>query len=137
MAMGSFIRLIAIVTSGIVLLGFAFFAVDQLDEGSKTQQNAVDDGLNPGGSAVAPIAPNAAQESARERDHGKVREVVDDANDILVGPMASLVDSHNAWVEHGIPALLALLIYGLGLGFLANLFPRQRTHGGDWRTAQP
>ena len=40
--MGSFVRLVAILTSGIVLLGFAFFAVDEMDRGSKTQQNLLD-----------------------------------------------------------------------------------------------
>ena len=40
--MGSFVRLVAILTSGIVLLGFAFFAVDEMDRGSKTQQNLWD-----------------------------------------------------------------------------------------------
>jgi hypothetical protein len=134
--MGTVIRLIAIVTAGIVLLGFAFFVVDQLNQGSKTQQNAVDSGLNPGGGTVAPIAPSAAQEAARQARHGKVREVVDDANDVLLGPIASLIKSDNAWVDHGVPALLGLLIYGFGLGFVANLFPKQRSHGGDWRTAQ-
>jgi hypothetical protein len=27
------------------------------------------------------------------------------------------------------------LIYGFGLGLLANMLPKQRQHGGDWRTA--
>ncbi len=30
---------------------------------------------------------------------------------------------------HGLPALMALLLYGVGLGFLANLLPRERHHG--------
>ena len=79
--------------------------------------------------------PSADQEAARERTHGKVRETIDDANDVLLRPFVDLVDSKSAWVNHGIPALLALLIYGFGLGLLANLLPKERTHGGDWRTA--
>ena len=39
--MGSVIRLAAILTSIVVLLGFAFFAVDEMDKGSKTQQSAL------------------------------------------------------------------------------------------------
>ena len=54
---------------------------------------------------------------------------------MLLRPFVDLVDSDSAWVNHGMPALLALLIYGVGLGFLANMLPKQRPHGSDWRTA--
>ena len=64
-----------------------------------------------------------------------MREAIDDANDVLLTPLVDVVDSDNVWVNHGIPALLALLIYGVGLGFLANMLPKQRTHGSDWRAA--
>jgi hypothetical protein len=65
--MGSFVRLVAIVTSVIVLLGFAFFATDELDRGSQNQQNKLDREVT--GSLVdpAPIAPTADQEAERER----------------------------------------------------------------------
>ena len=32
-------------------------------------------------------------------------------------------------------AVLALLLYGLGLGMLANMLPKEREHGDDWRVA--
>jgi hypothetical protein len=38
----------------------------------------------------------------------------------LTSPFASVVVSDDAWVEHGIPLVLALLVYGAGLGFLAR-----------------
>ena len=57
-------------------------------------------------------------------------------NDVLLAPFADLIDSDSAWVMHGLPALLALLLYGVGLGFLANLLPRERHHGKDWRGAE-
>jgi hypothetical protein len=137
MTMGSVIRLLAIVTSGIVLLGFVLFAVDQIDQGSRTQQHALDDAL--GGSDVSrdTVAPTPEEEKAREREHGSVRELVDDANDVLLAPFADLVDSDNPWVAHGVPALLGLLLYGVGLGLLANMLPKHRAHGRDWRAAQP
>ena len=133
--MGSLIRLLAIVTSGIVLLGFVLFAVDEISHGSKTQQRALDREL--GTSTVTdPVAPTPQQERVREAQHGAVREAIDDANDVLLRPFADLIDSSNAWVEHGIPTLLALLVYGLGLGLLANMLPKTRSSGGDWRTAR-
>ena len=133
--MGSAIRLVAIVTSLIVLLGFAFFAVDELNRGSQNQQNALDNELRGDGDDPAPVAPSPAEETQRERANSGVRELVDDANDVLLAPFSSLVDSNNSWVNHGVPTLLALLLYGLGLGLLANMLPKHREHGADWRTA--
>jgi hypothetical protein len=130
--MGSLIRFVAIALSVIVVLGFAAFAIDETDKGSKTQQAKLADELN---SPVVPVAPDGRQEASREARHGPVREAIDDANDVLLRPFVDLVDSDSAWVNHGIPALLALLLYGLGLGMLANMLPKQRHHSGDWRTA--
>jgi hypothetical protein len=133
--MGSLVRLLAIVCSGLVLLGFAFFATDELDRGSKTQQGKLDRELSGEVGDPAPIAPTPVQEAARERVNGKFREGVDDINDVLLGPFTKLVDSNDRWVSHGVPALLALLLYGLGLGTLANMLPKHRERTADWRTA--
>lgn len=135
--MGSLIRLAAILTSILVMLGFAFFTADELDKGSKQQQQALAMELN---TAVAPdvvdIAPTPEIEEAREAQNSTAREAIDDANDVLLGPFVGLVDSDSAWVNHGVPAGLALLIFGLGLGFVSNLLPKTRAHGEDWRTAR-
>jgi hypothetical protein len=133
--MGSLIRLVAVVTSCLVVLGFGFFAVDEMDRGSKNQQQALADELGTD-SEVAPIAPSSGEEKAREARNGGFRELVDDANDVLLGPFIDLVDSDNAWVSHGVPTLLGLLLYGVGLGFVANLLPKQRVHANDWRAAE-
>ena len=135
--MGALIRWIAILASVIVALGFLLFAVDEIDRGSKEQQNAVSRGLSdlePNASILSPN-PSPAEEAAREKAHGPVREAIDDANDVLLAPFSGFIDSSNSWVNHGIPSLLALLVYGLGLGMLANMLPKSRAHGGDWRTA--
>ena len=63
--------------------------------------------------------------------------MVDDVNDVLLAPFASLIDSDSVWVNHGVPALLAFLLYGVGVGFLANMLPKEREHSADWRAAQP
>jgi hypothetical protein len=134
--MGTFIRLVAILLSGFVLIGFAFFATDELDRGSKTQQQALANELEGSSPEQIPIAPTPADEAAREAAHGDVRETVDDVNDVLLGPFVDVVDSDEAWVARGIPTILALLLYGVGLGFLANMLPKQRSHGADWRGAE-
>jgi hypothetical protein len=134
--MGSLIRLAAIVISGFVLVGFAFFAADELDRGSKTQQQALANELEGATPEIIPIAPTPADEAAREAAQGGVREIVDDVNDVLLGPFTELADSSDVWVARGVPTLLALLLYGVGLGFLANMLPKQRQHGDDWRGAE-
>jgi hypothetical protein len=133
--MGSLIRLVAIVTSGLVLLGFAYFATDELSRGSQNQQNALQSELA-GDPEPPPVAPSPEEESAREQLNGPFREAVEDANDVLIGPFAALVESaDNTWVTHGVPALMGLLLYGLCLGMLANMLPKAREHGADWRAA--
>lgn len=132
--MGSLVRLIAIACSGLMLLGFAYFATDEMSRGSQNQQNALGAELK-GAPDPAPVAPTPDQEAARERIHGTFREGVDDVNDVLLGPFVDLVDgSSSRWVTHGVPAVLGLLLYGFCLGMLANMLPKYREHGADWRT---
>lgn len=133
--MGSFVRLVAILASGLVLLGFAFFAVDEMERGSQTQQNLIDRETKGAEYDPAPIAPTPGQEAAREQVNSPVHEIVDDVNDVLLNPFTGLIDTNDRWVAHGVPALLALLLYGLCLGMLANMLPKERETHGDWRTA--
>jgi hypothetical protein len=121
--------------SGFVLFGFAFFAADELDRGSRTQQQALANEIKGVTDDPDPIARTSGDEAAREAAHSSVREIVDDVNDVLLGPFVDLVDSNDVWVQRGVPTLLALLLYGVGLGFLANMLPKQRAHGADWREA--
>jgi hypothetical protein len=127
--MARLLRLVAVLASAIVALGFVLFAVDEANKGSQTQQQKLRNALE-----HAP-APGAAAERDRERSHGQLREYIDDANDLLLSPFTGVVTSRNLWVQHVIPALLALLAYGVGLSLLANFLPKPRAHGGDWRVA--
>jgi hypothetical protein len=131
--MGSLVRLIAILSSGLVLLGFAYFATDEMSRGSQNQQNALASELA-GTIDPVPVAPTPDVEADRERLNGTFREAVEDANDVLLRPFTGIAESGDTrWVSHGVPALLALLLYGLGLGMLANMLPKYREHGADWR----
>ncbi len=133
--MGSIIRIVAILCSGIVLLGFSFFAVDEMGRGSQNQQNALASELEGAPDNPATIAPSPREELLREQRNGDFRELIDDANDLLLAPFGNIVDSDNVWVLNGVPTILGLLLYGLVLGLLANMLPKQREHGHDWRTA--
>jgi hypothetical protein len=115
------LRTVSIVASAIVLLSFALFGIDETRDASE-QSAASIAGLK----ATRASDPSARQERARERAHSGQREVVDDADDVLVAPFAPVVSSsESSWVRRGVPTLIALVVYGFGLSFLAR-FARGR-----------
>jgi hypothetical protein len=110
------LRTVSIVASAIVLLSFALFAIDEVRDASE-QSAATIAGLE----ATRSSDPSPRQERARERAHSGPREAVDDADDVLVAPFASVVSSSDSsWVRRGVPTLIALLVYGFGVSFLAR-----------------
>ena len=112
----------------LITLSFLMFAVAESDKGSREQISKIDDALN------APN-PTRQQELLRQREHGRVREAIDDANDFLLKPFAPLVDdSDSTWARRGVPTILALLLYGLGGLLLANFLPKPDTKQRDWRS---
>ena len=103
---------VALVASAIVAIGFVAFAVDELGGASKHQQNEV-------------VNADATQPQARASRHSGARRTLDDASNALLKPFKDVVQSSDSWVRRGVPTVLALLLYGLGLGFLARSL-RQR-----------
>jgi hypothetical protein len=109
------LRLAAVVLSGLVLLSFALFAMDEASGASVRSTAGV-----AGQRVIGPV-PTATDERLREREHSRAREAVDDADDVLLAPFAwTAPDGSGPWARHGLPTLLALAVYGLGLGFLAR-----------------
>ena len=110
------LRTVSVVAGAIVLLSFALFAIDETRNASEESQAAV-----AGLEATRSSDPSPRQERARERAHSRAREAIDDADDVLVAPFAGLVDnSSSSWVRRGVPTLIALVLYGFGLSFLAR-----------------
>jgi hypothetical protein len=109
----------------VVLASFAMFAVDQAQDGSKQQVAKLGAGLELTSAAtnVNQADPSPRTERQREKMHGKVREAIDDADDVLVKPFAGAVDSSSIWAQRGIPALIAFLVFGVGLRILAAYVP--------------
>jgi hypothetical protein len=97
--------LVAFVCCGFVLVSFTLFARDQLAGASAHQQNEL-----AAGSATAPPA----------HRRGRPRRFIDSAAHDLISPFSSIVQSNNEWVTHGAPTIFALLVYGVGLGYLAR-----------------
>ena len=110
------LRLAAIVLSGIVLLGFGLFVVQEASGASEQTTAEI-----AGGTQVVAPSPTPRQERLRERQNSAAREVVDDVNDVLLTPFAwAAPEGSGAWAQRGLPTVLALLVYGFGLGYLAR-----------------
>ena len=110
------LRAAAIVATGIVVVSFALFAVDEARTASNRTVQQIE-----GRQAAATPAPSPTAERARERAHGRVREAIDDADDVLVAPFASLAPTdQGTWARRGVPAVAAVLVFGFGLAFLAR-----------------
>jgi len=105
--------LVAIGCCGLVLASFALFARDQLAGASKHQQSALVV-TRPSVTQVAPPPP------PRHRVKRQPRRFIDNAADTLTSPFHSIVQSDNQWVLRGAPTVFALLVYGVGLGYLAR-----------------
>jgi hypothetical protein len=127
--LASLLRTASIIACALVALGFVMFASDQAGAGSREQVEKIKN-------AVAQPSPSLGDELAREHEHGKPREAIDDANDVLLAPFSGLASSQsNPWVQRLIPTVLGLLLYGLGLVMLANFLPKPDNKSTDWRDA--
>ncbi len=120
---GSALRLVSTVATVVVVVSFGLFAIDEARKGSDETIARLEGGQGPKGEAgrnINQADPPPRVERARERRHGDVRELIDDANDIIVKPFTGIVDSGNIWAQRGVPALLAFLVFGVALRLLAG-----------------
>jgi hypothetical protein len=102
------LRLTAFACCALVVASFAMFARDQVAGASQHQQTALVAGAHPTAASSTPVK------------HAQPRRSIDAAAKALTSPFAAIVQSSNLWVKHGLPTLFALLVYGLGLGYLAR-----------------
>jgi hypothetical protein len=101
------LRTAAVVCSLIIAISFLLFVIDQT-KGSET--NAVQEiqGVqHPVGPPPKPVH--------------QPRKFIDHAAHDLTTPFNGLVDNKGAWVRHIVPDLLGVLLFGLGLGYLARV----------------
>jgi hypothetical protein len=105
-------RLASRVICLIVIAWFVVFAVDQTSTASTHQQNEVTAGTVP--------APSESAAAAGKHD-STLHRTLDEASNALTSPFAGAVSgSHSEWIIHIVKTILALLVYGFGLAFLAR-----------------
>ena len=102
------LTLAALICCTLVGLSFALFALDQFSHASKQQVNALATPSSSGSDGQAPTS------------HGQPRRFIDDAARTLTSPFRSLIGTSSQWSLEGVSTLLALLVYGVGLGYLAR-----------------
>lgn len=110
------LRVVSLAICVIAVGWFVGFAVDQAQQGS-SHQVAELNGSTP-----------SAQQSQEGGSHGSaaqtggLRKAIDSAFSTLSSPFSGLTGNLSSqWTLHIVDTLLALLIYGFGLGFLARL----------------
>jgi hypothetical protein len=99
--------LIALSCSALVIASFGLFARDQIAGASQHQVSEL---------ASSPIVHPAPTST----HHAQPRRFIDGAWTTLTSPFSSIVQSEDQWVVHGLPTVFALLVYGLGIGYLAR-----------------
>ena len=95
----------------IVIVSFAIFVLEQTSEASSNQQNEVT-----GANSTAPA------HAAKPKHESTVHKVIDEAAKALTSPFSGVTaGSSSQWAIRGVGTVLALLVYGLGVGYLARM----------------
>ena len=127
------LRYIAVIASAVVLVSFGLFAIDETRSASAESRAAI---ANQERGSRDPEAA-AALERANDRSYSRARREIDRANRVFTRPFNGLVEnSESAWMRRGVPAGLALLLFGAGFAFLARFSKgssRRRRGVGDVR----
>lgn len=106
------LRLASFVICLIVIASFAIFAVQQTKSASKQQTEAITSSSSANSSKPKP---SSTHESSLHKD-------IDEASSELTSPFAGIVSgSSSQWVIRGVKMLLALVVYGFGLSYLARV----------------
>ncbi len=103
------LRLASLVICAIVIASFAIFALDQTKTASKHQTEELTNG---------PATHSTHSSTANE---GSLHRDIDDASREFTSPFAGVVSGSNSeWLSRGVKLFLALLVYGVGIGFVAR-----------------
>lgn len=121
-----FARLVRILSAALCLIAvgwFVGFAVEQSKKASVHQQAELSGtGTQQPPAGQGGTGGTTAEDNASSTKKSGVRETVDNAFKTISAPFSGLTSGlSSAWTLHIVDTLLALLIYGFGLGYLARL----------------
>jgi hypothetical protein len=108
------LHLASVIICLIVVASFALFAVNQTNSASTHQQQVLNEssGSNTGTGASSSTSSHSST----------IREALDEASSALTSPFSEVFASSNSeWAKRGVRLLLALAVYGFGLGYLGRM----------------
>lgn len=114
------LRLASVAICLITIASFALFAVNQTGAASAHQQGVLN-GETPSPDVASAAGTNAAAPAKGGENEGTVHRALDDASNAITSPFSGVVSSHSEWTTRTVRLLLALAVYGFGLGYLARL----------------
>jgi hypothetical protein len=98
----------------VVLASFAIFAYEQASTASSRQQNDLI------GTSTGSTPPPTSKSTPKH--DSTIHKAIDEVAEELTSPFSGVTaGNNNQWVVRGVGTLLALLAYGLGVGYLARL----------------
>jgi hypothetical protein len=104
------LRLASWIVCLIVIASFLIFVVEQTSSASNHQQEELIE--HPSASTGAPAV----------KHESTLHKKIDEAANFFTSPFAGIVSGSNSqWVIHGVKTVLALLVYGFGLSYLARV----------------
>lgn len=107
------LRFSSLVICAIVVASFAIFVLDQTSTASRHQSEEVANG---------PTLSASTSAAASKAHEGSVHKAIDAASSQLTSPFAGVVSGFSSeWLTRIVELLLALIIYGLGFGYLARV----------------
>lgn len=113
------LRFASIVACVIVIASFAIFVVGQTKSASKHQVEAVSNG--PAVTTSTSQGASGSGGKASSSHESTLHKAIDEAAQELTSPFAGIVSgSSSEWVIRSVKLLLALAVYGFGLGYLAR-----------------
>jgi hypothetical protein len=119
------LRLASVAICLIVIASFAVFAINQTREGSDHQQEELGvPAANTSGAAAnasTSTGSGGSAQGAGKTHEGSVHKALTEASNHLTSPFSGVISSSSEWATRGVKMLLALLVYGFGLGFLARM----------------
>jgi hypothetical protein len=100
----------------IVIASFAIFVVDESKSASARQTQQIT------GQPAATGSGGSGSTGKSSAKPSSVHKVIDEASEQLTSPFAGVVSGASSeWAIRGVKLLLALAVYGFGLGYLARV----------------
>jgi hypothetical protein len=110
--LASALRLASFLLCLIVVASFVLFVVNQASSASTHQQEVLNS---------ATITTGATSQRSRPAE-SSARRTIDEASEAVTSPFSAAAEATSSqWLSRGINLLLALLVYGFGLAFLARV----------------